>query len=871
MVAVLQTRGGARLACWGLLIAVVIAAATLFAPASASAVPCLGGSTSWLGGDGSFNEDANWSNGGPSALCDVSITAAGAYTVSMTGGASMKSFTLGGAGSSPKLVISAASPNTNLNATATGIDVKAGAAIVLTCPPLPGGCNGGPTSGGSSLNSGSSPFANQGTITVDAASGTGATITGPLANTGTVQIEQDTRLNNGAVVNQGALSIADGKTLTSSGSSCGDTAVSFKNDAGGSINATGTGALSVVNYEQGNGTTSGSVPVNIPCGSVKYTGSGASKVQATGGFTLTGEIQPNQSLTVLSQSNNTNAVLGTDLTNKGSITLSCFPPVPPAMSGCNGGDAGSGVGINANGHKFTNAGTLTVAALSGTGVNIDGNGGTITNTGTMQFDQSARLGGLAVNKGTLNIADGKVVKASSSSCGSGEPVKNETGGSINATGTGTLEVSTTYEQGDGTTSGAIPVSLSCGNLKYTGAAGAGVSKVRAFAGFDLSGEMQAGQELTVTNNSANTNLRLVSPFTSKGSITFTCPSSPCNGPGFNGNGNLFVNAGTFTVDAAASNGTTLDMSSGGLTNAAGGILQLDANTNFNGGGPLSNQGTLRIVAGANTPSFTNAGTIVLDQSATNPFLNTGTLTNTGTIATSGASANTSSVNGTIDQTGSSALVSIPAGTKLSVNSPLLLKAGKLGGGGTLQGSVNNSGGAVAPGASPGTLTVSGDYTQGAGGSLEVEVTGTGVGQFDKLTVGGGATLDGTLALQPSTGYASSAALGDGIDFLTYGSARAGQFAQVTTTPSLACPKQFALDYADGEKRVGVDVLDGPISCGGGGNAGVGGGSASNAPPLTSAPPPKVAPKPIKCKKGFRKVKVKGKSKCKKIKKKHGKR
>lgn len=701
------------------LLAAGITAIAMLAPADddAWAAPCPAGSTSWQGGSGGFNEDANWTNGGPSGSCDAFITAPGTYTVTMTAGANMKSLTLGGAGSSPTLVISAAGPNTNLNATTTGIDIKAGAAVVLTCPPLPGGCNGGPTTGGSSLNSGSAPFTNQGTITVDAASGTGATIVGPLVNTGTVQIEQDTHMNNGAVVNQGALSIAGGKTLTSSGSHCGDTSVSFKNDTGGSIVASGTGTLNVVNYEQGNGTTSGAVPVNVFCGSLKYTGNGASEVQATGGFALTGEIHSNQSLTVLSQSNNTNVTLGADLVNKGSVTLSCFPTVPPALSGCNGADPGSGVGFNVNGHQFTNAGTLTVAAPSGTGVNIDGNGGMVTNTGTMQFDQSARLSGHAVNKGVLNISDGKTVRASSSSCGSGEPVKNDAGGSINATGTGTFEVLTAYEQGDGTTSGPSPVTMNCGTLEYVGA---GASTVQVTATSTMTGAPAGGQ-------------------------------------------------------------------------------------------------TLRISGTVNAPStFTNAGTIALAG---------GTL-NFGDTATN---------------------------------------TGRLGGVGTITGSVDNSTGVVAPGASPGTLAVNGGYAQGAGGGLEIEIAGTGVGQFDKLTIGGGATLNGTLALQPTSGYAGSAALGDGIDFLTYGSTRSGQFAQVTTIPSLVCPKQFALDYADVEKRVGVDVLDGPSSCGGGGGGSTG-GSTVTTPPAISLPAP-VAKKAIKCKKGFRKVKAKGKTQCKRVKKK----
>ena len=71
------------------------------------------------------------------------------------------------------------------------------------------------------------------------------------------------------------------------------------------------------------------------------------------------------------------------------------------------------------------------------------------------------------------------------------------------------------------------------------------------------------------------------------------------------------------------------------------------------------------------------------------------------------------------------------------------------GGGQVSGNVTNTSGTVRPGASPGTLTVTGSYTQGAAGVLEIDIDGSG---HDQLAVGGAATLDGTLAAVPATGF-----------------------------------------------------------------------------------------------------------------------
>ena len=71
-------------------------------------------------------------------------------------------------------------------------------------------------------------------------------------------------------------------------------------------------------------------------------------------------------------------------------------------------------------------------------------------------------------------------------------------------------------------------------------------------------------------------------------------------------------------------------------------------------------------------------------------------------------------------------------------------------GGTLEviniaGDLTNTGGTLAPGASPGLLTVNGDYTQSAGGLLEIELGGLLRGtEYDVLDVNGNLTLDGAL-------------------------------------------------------------------------------------------------------------------------------
>ena len=88
--------------------------------------------------------------------------------------------------------------------------------------------------------------------------------------------------------------------------------------------------------------------------------------------------------------------------------------------------------------------------------------------------------------------------------------------------------------------------------------------------------------------------------------------------------------------------------------------------------------------------------------------------------------------------------------------------------GTVRGSVDNTSGTVGPGKSPGILTVNGNYTQAANGSLALEIRGTEAGaEHDKLVVSGIADLAGTVTVELIDGFSPTD--GDTYDVLDFAS------------------------------------------------------------------------------------------------------
>ena len=131
------------------------------------------------------------------------------------------------------------------------------------------------------------------------------------------------------------------------------------------------------------------------------------------------------------------------------------------------------------------------------------------------------------------------------------------------------------------------------------------------------------------------------------------------------------------------------------------------------------------------------------------------------------------------------------GGTIAVNNDVLtgggtidVQAGTLSGGGTVGGNVDNSGGTIAPGNSPGVLTVNGNLNNAAGGTIAMEIEGTdGPGEaqgHDQIQVTGNSTLDGTLNINPGSGYSDPTvrAARDNFTLISSAGGSTGAFATV---------------------------------------------------------------------------------------------
>ncbi|MBU6155746.1 MAG: autotransporter domain-containing protein [Alphaproteobacteria bacterium] len=119
---------------------------------------------------------------------------------------------------------------------------------------------------------------------------------------------------------------------------------------------------------------------------------------------------------------------------------------------------------------------------------------------------------------------------------------------------------------------------------------------------------------------------------------------------------------------------------------------------------------------------------------------------------------------------------VDAGT-LTVNggfstTNLFVLGGKVMGAGSITGNLVNTAGMVAPGNSIGTLNVTGPYSQGVAGILEVEMA---AGTSDLLAVSGNAQLAGTVRF---TQFGTAPTLGQTNNFITTGGTVSGRFTAV---------------------------------------------------------------------------------------------
>jgi hypothetical protein len=208
--------------------------------------------------------------------------------------------------------------------------------------------------------------------------------------------------------------------------------------------------------------------------------------------------------------------------------------------------------------------------------------------------------------------------------------------------------------------------------------------------------------------------------------------------------------GTSTINAGA-NPITLNAANDylGTVNLTGSNVSI-TDVNSITLGALSVSGTLTInalstsfLSGFSATDYSFSGGSYTLAAGTYNLGGTTTVSGTATVTVAGATVNASTVNvsGVLDASGS---------VTGSIN---LLAGGTLKGTGTIVGNVTNNGGTVSPGASPGTLTISGNYVQGPAGVLSMDIAGPLAGvEYDQLLVSGTATLDGTLNTSLINGF-----------------------------------------------------------------------------------------------------------------------
>ncbi|MET3653824.1 autotransporter outer membrane beta-barrel domain-containing protein [Dyella japonica] len=230
-------------------------------------------------------------------------------------------------------------------------------------------------------------------------------------------------------------------------------------------------------------------------------------------------------------------------------------------------------------------------------------------------------------------------------------------------------------------------------------------------------------------------------------------------------GHIYVEQSRLTItSAAAAVGT-------GMTVENGGQLWLQANATYaeplfiEGDGWLETLGRLGALRMANGATASGAVTLI-DDAQIDPYFKNDTGTISGAISDGGHGFALEKIGaGTLTLTGANSYTGgtlVSTGT-LRVNGnqgaatglTSVASGATLGGSGTIGGSVViDNGGILAPGNSPGTLTINGDLTLNAGSLINYELGQANVagGSFNDLaSVGGNLVLDGTLNVTVSAG------------------------------------------------------------------------------------------------------------------------
>jgi fibronectin-binding autotransporter adhesin len=675
------------------------------------------------------------------------------------------------------------------------------------------------------------------------------TLTGTNTYTGATTINGGTLALSGtsSVANSSGVALATGATFDISGLTNGGTSiVSLGNTAAGQIGTVNLGAnrLTLSN-------------ANASFGGI---------VQGTGGVTLTGGTE------TLSGAN---TYSGTTTINGGRLALSATGSVANSrvalatgatldISGLtNGGTSIVSLGNTAAGQTGTvnlgaNRLTLSNANASFGGV-IQGTGGFTLSAGTQTLTgANTYTGGTAIDGGTLLISGGGTLGGTTGATtlsggvlDLGGTTQTQNGGLTLNGGTirnGTLSSSGAFTFESGTIDAAL---TGFAGFDKTGAGTLTINVVSTYTGvtdihggtlaIGAGGSVAASSlirldtagttfDISAGGNQTIQDLAGVSGSTvALGANTLTFGTG--NSGGFagviNGTGGITkVGAGAITLSGVNAYTGATTIADGALAVGAGGSIASSSGVDLTGSAAVfeafSDQ-TINDLAGVAGSKVTVTGTNILTFGTANSTTFAGSFTGSGGLVKNGAgiftlTGDSSAFTGSTTINAGTVALGSDAQPDASLGGDVTVVGGTLKGFGTIGGSLANNGGIVAPGGSIGTLTVNGAFTQGANGTLSIEVSPTAA---SKLAVGGAASLDGKLALvfDPGVYHATTYTL-------LSASAVSGKFASVTGTNPTGLKQSVLYQAAD------VTLQLGAASTGGGG----GGGTVTPPPPVMVVKP-----------------------------------
>ena len=452
------------------------------------------------------------------------------------------------------------------------------------------------------------------------------------------------------------------------------------------------------------------------------------------------------------------------VTNRGQILVESGAAISLGQNFHNLGgaiDVSSGtLNINAVNGVFDGG---RLAAASGASLNISGNqtwkgtftGGRVTKSGSMMIDSSGAA---------IDMADEFTYSAGTIS---GGDLTVAAGSTLSVTST-TSKIVMNHLKVYGTFNATAAANFAVDNPGVLHVMPGGLLNVGSILVGLLAGSTEGLIQNEGTIRTATTSAGITPPIDNTGTVEVLSGQSLSLGRPVVQQSGGTLTGGTWNVSG------TLSFTSG---SSAVTTIGPGASVTLNGGAAAfskmeasqfqSNQGQLTIKGGKSFTTFRQ-------------FSNSGTLT-----VESGSSLTVPNTNPSPNYTQTAGSTVLVGG---SITAPIMtMSSGALTGTGTITTNLTNSGGTVGPGASPGKITINGNYTQGAAGTISIEVAGTNAAtpDFDQLIVTGVATLGGTLNVSAISDFLPSK--GETFRFMTF-TTRVGDF----TTKNLAPYQGYAL-------------------------------------------------------------------------------